>query len=106
MPLSRSFRETVMSRAQKDPEFRVEMISQATSAFLDGDIDTGKGLLRDYLNATGSLPHIAHALNKDDKSLRRMLGPKGNPNLKNFIELLNACQQEEQVRFEVRVVHQ
>ncbi len=106
MPLSRSFRETVMSRVQNDPEFRVELISEATSAFLDGDIDTGKGLLRDYLNATGSLPNIARALNKEDKSLRRMLGPKGNPTLKNFIELLNACQQVEQVRFEVKVVHQ
>lgn len=106
MPLSRAFRETVMSRAQSDPIFRAEMISEATSAFLEGDIDAGKTLLRDYLNATGNLAEVARALNKDDKSLRRMLGPKGNPTLKNFIELLNACRQEEQVRFEVRVVHQ
>jgi hypothetical protein len=26
--------------------------------------------------------------------------------LKNFIELLHACQHEEQIRFEVRAVHQ
>ncbi|MBE0574613.1 MAG: transcriptional regulator [Desulfuromonadales bacterium] len=106
MPLSRSFRETVMARAQRDPEFRAELISEATSAFLSGDIEAGKGLLRDYLNATGSLPNIARTLSKDDKSVRRMLGPNGNPTLKNFIELLHACQQEEHVRFEVRVVHQ
>ena len=66
MPLSRSFRETVMARAQNDPEFRTEMISEATSAFLDGDIDTGKNLLRDYLNATNSMPRIARSLKKDD----------------------------------------
>lgn len=106
MPLSRSFRETVMARAQKEPEFRAELISEATSAFLDGDIDTGKSLLRDYLNATELLPHIAQIMNKDDKSLRRMLGPNGNPTLKNFIELLHACQQEEHIRFEVKAVHQ
>jgi DNA-binding phage protein len=106
MPLTRSFRETVMARAQKDPDFRAEMISEATSAFLDGDIGIGKSLLRDYLNATESLSHIARSLGKDDKSLRRMLGPNGNPTLKNFIELLHACQQEEQIRFEVRAVHQ
>jgi DNA-binding phage protein len=106
MPLSRSFRETVMARAQNDPEFRTEMISEATSAFLDGDIDTGKSLLRDYLNASNSMPRIARSLKKDDKSLRRMLGPNGNPTLKNFIELLHACQHEEQIRFEVRAVHQ
>ena len=106
MPLSRSFRETVLARAQNDPEFRTELISEATSAFLDGDIDTGKSLLRDYLNATNAIPRIARSLKKDDKSLRRMLGPKGNPTLKNFIELLHACQHEEQIRFEVRAVHQ
>ncbi len=106
MPLSRAFRQTVMARAQDDHEFRAEMISEATSAFLGGDIDTGKCLLRDYLNATNSMQRIALLLKKDDKSLRRMLGPKGNPTLKNFIELLKACQHEEQICFEVRAVHQ
>ncbi len=32
------------------------MVSEAISVFLDGDIDTGKSLLRDYLNATNSMP--------------------------------------------------
>ena len=106
MPLSRSFRETVMARAQADPEFRAELISEAAVAFLDGDVTMGKSLLRDYLNATESFTRIARSLQKDDKSLRRMLGPKGNPTLNNFIELLHACQNEEQIRFEVRAVHQ
>lgn len=106
MPLTRTFRETVMARAQSDPGFRSELVSEATSAFLDGDIETGKSLLRDYLNATEALPRIARLLQKDDKSLRRMIGRNGNPTLKNFIELLHACQQEENIRFEVRAVQQ
>ena len=106
MPLTRTFRETVMARVQSDPAFRSELISEATSAFLDGDIETGKSLLRDYLNASEALPRIARLLKKDDKSLRRMVGRKGNPTLKNFIELLHACQQEEKIRFEIRAVHQ
>ena len=106
MPLTRTFRETVMVRVQSDPAFRRELICEATSAFLDGDIETGKSILRDYLNATEVLPRIAKLLQKDDKSLRRMVGRKGNPTLKNFIELLHACQQEENIRFEVRAVQQ
>lgn len=106
MPLTRSFRETVMARAQTDPEFRAGMLSEAAVAFLDGDAAIGKSLLRDYLNATESFARIAHVMQKDDKSLRRMLGPKGNPTLNNFIELLQACQHEEHIRFEVRAVHQ
>lgn len=106
MPLTRAFRETVMARVHNDPEFRSELIREATTAFLDGDAIMGKSLLRDYLNATGTLPDIASKMNKDDKSLRRMLGPKGNPTLNNFVELLHACQEQEQIRFELKAVHQ
>jgi hypothetical protein len=35
---------------------------EATNAFLDGDVSTGKTLLRDYLNATEALPSIAREL--------------------------------------------
>ncbi len=53
--------------------------------------DTGKSLIRDYLNATEAFPVVAAQLQKDEKSIRRMLGPSGNPTLKNFIGILNAC---------------
>ncbi|MBU1744030.1 MAG: hypothetical protein KJ649_03915 [Proteobacteria bacterium] len=81
MPLTRDFRETVMARVKSDPAFRGELIVEATNAFLMGDMETGKALLRDYLNATESIADIARELQVNEKSLRRMLGPKGNPTL-------------------------
>jgi hypothetical protein len=33
---------------KQDPEYRKELIIEATNAFPDGDISTGKTLLRDY----------------------------------------------------------
>ena len=54
----------------------------------------------------GDVGVTTRLLQKDDKSLRRMIGRNGNPTSKNFIELLHACQQEENIRFEVRVVRQ
>jgi DNA-binding phage protein len=101
MALTRDFRETVMARVKKDPEFRSELLIEATNSFLDGDIDAGKSLLRDYLNATDSLPAIARELDLNEKSIRRMLGPKGNPTLKNFISLLKACSRLEHLKLEV-----
>ena len=59
MPLTRDFRETVMARVKSDPDFRSELIVEATNAFLMDDIETGKALLRDYLNATGSIAAIS-----------------------------------------------
>ena len=64
MALSRKFKETVQLRVQQDPEYRKELIIEATNAFIDSDIDTGKTLLRDYLNATDALPSIARELSK------------------------------------------
>ena len=101
MALTRDFKETVMSRAQKDPAFRSELLIEATNSFLDGDIETGKSLLRDYLNATESLPAIAAELDLNEKSIRRMLGPKGNPTLKNFINLLSVCSRLEHLKLKV-----
>ena len=101
MTLTRDFKETVMARAGRDPAFRSALLIEATDAFLGGDIDTGKALLRDYLNATSALPTIDDELNLNKKSLRRMLGPAGNPTLKNFINLLTACSRIEHLQLRV-----
>jgi DNA-binding phage protein len=101
MALTRDFKETVMSRVRKDPAFRSELLIEATNAFLGGDIETGKSLLRDYLDATDSLPAIATELNLNEKSVRRMLGPKGNPTLKNFLSLLTACSRIEHLKLQI-----
>jgi len=101
MPLTKDFRETVMARVKSDPDFRSGLIVEATNAFLMDDIETGKALLRDYLNATGSIAHIARELQINEKSLRRMLGPKGNPTLKNFLSLLKVCSSAEHLTLQV-----
>ena len=101
MPLTKSFKDTVMARAKVDKEFREALIIEATEAILEGDIDTGKSLIKDYLNATEAFSVIANQLHKDEKSLRRMLGPKGNPTLKNFIGILNACSSTEHLSLKI-----
>jgi hypothetical protein len=101
MPLTREFKETIMLRVKKDPDFRQSLIVEATNALLDGDFDTGKSLLRDYLNATESLPAIAGELKQNVKSIRRMIGPQGNPTLRNFVNLLNACKRRESLELHV-----
>ena len=101
MPLTRDFRETVMTRAKADRDFRSELTIEATNAFLAGDLETGKTLLRDYLNGTETVTDIAEKLQINEKSLRRMLGPKGNPTLKNFISILHACSTTEHLTLKV-----
>ena len=99
-PLKKPFRFIWMWH-QKNPDFRQELIVEATNAFLDGDIDTGKRLIRDYLNATEAFPSIAMELKQNEKSIRRMIGSQGNPTLRNFANLLNACKRRESLELRV-----
>jgi hypothetical protein len=101
MPLTREFKQTVLLRAKQDPAFRQGLIVEAANACLGGDLDTGKRLLRDYLNATGSMAAVARELRQDEKSIRRMVGPRGNPTLTNFINLLNSCTRRERLALRV-----
>lgn len=101
MPLTKKFKDTVMARAKADKEFREELIIEATNALLEGDIDIGKSLIRDYLNATEAFSAVAEQLHKDEKSIRRMLGPSGNPTLKNFISILKACGNSEHLKLKI-----
>ena len=52
MPLTRSFKDTVKARAERDPAFRAALLTEAVELMLSGDLDTGKAILRDYINAT------------------------------------------------------
>lgn len=98
MALTKSFRETVQKRARNDPAFRVHLLEEALNCFLAGDIDTGKSLLRDYLNATESTRDIADRMATNVKSLQRMVGPRGNPTTKNLFLIFNACTSNEGIK--------
>ena len=78
MPLIRSFKATVKARAERDAAFRDALLTEGVDALLAGDMDTGKAILRDYINATIGFDRLAEETGTPDKSLMRMLGPRGN----------------------------
>ena len=51
MPLTRDFKETVQARARRDLTFRKGLLKEGVECLLAGDIDTGRILLRNYINA-------------------------------------------------------
>ena len=101
MPLTRDFRETVMARARRDPEFREGLLNEGIEALLNGEVDVGKALLREYINATVGFDELGRLTGKSSKSLMRMLGPQGNPQARNLFEVINQIQQHEGVRLHV-----
>ena len=61
MPLTRSFKEFVKSRIERDPKFRQAMFQEAVQTLIEGDVDTAKAVLRDFINAAIGFPALAEA---------------------------------------------
>jgi hypothetical protein len=52
MPLTHDFKETIRARAQADSDFRQALLREGVECVINGDLATGKAVLRDYVNAT------------------------------------------------------
>lgn len=94
MPLTRSFKETVQRRVQQDPAFAAALLAESVDAFLGGDVETGKAVLRNYINATIGFEKLATVTGTPPKSLMRMFGPSGNPNARNLFGVLGELQRQ------------
>ena len=71
---------------------------------LAGEVDTGKIILRDYINATVGFEELGSRTGKSPKSLMRMFGPAGNPHARNLFDVISRIQQHERVQMEVTAV--
>ena len=101
MPLTHDFKETIRARAQRDAKFRQALLREAVESYLNGDLETGKAVLRDYVNATLGFQELEERTDIPAKSLMRMLGPKGSPSAANLSSILTALQKTEGVHFEL-----
>ena len=101
MPLTRDFKATVQARIERDPKFRKELLREGVECLLSGDLDTGKALLRDYINATIGFEELSRLTKLPAKSLMRMLGPNGNPQARNLFEVIGHLQRAEGLQFEL-----
>ncbi len=101
MAITRKFRETVWTRAQSDSRFRAAMLIEAINVLLAGDLNIGKAMLRDYVNATLTFDGLTRATAIPSKSLQRMLGPRGNPTAESLFVIIKALQKSENIKLKV-----
>jgi DNA-binding phage protein len=104
MTLTRDFKQTVVERVSRDPDFAKALLDEAATLFLSGEPDTARVILRDLVNATVGFEHLAELTQKPSKSLHRMLSPKGNPSMDNLAAIFGAIRDWLKVTFDVRVV--
>ncbi len=105
MIASRPFRTTLRARIAVDPAFRGALLAEGVEALLTGDLDTGKAVLRDYVDATVGFDRLAEATGTPTKSLMRMLGPSGNPTAGKVFTIVGELQRLTGVQLTVRGSH-
>lgn len=104
MSLTRDFKETVRARIERDPAFREMLLEEGVECLLAGEVETGKSILRDYVNATVGFQELAGLTNKSSKSLMRVLGPHGSPQARNLFQIIGCLQKREGFQLKVQTV--
>ena len=104
MTLTRDFRATVRARVERDPGFREALREEGVERLLAGEVETGKSVLRDCINATIGFRELGGLTGKSPKSLMRMLGPHGNPRARNLFEIIGRLQQREGLHLKAQAV--
>ncbi len=101
MALTRSFKELVQKRVADDPAFGIALLREGIDALLEGDVETGKTILRDYIKATIGFEKLGKATGTPPKSLIRMFGPGGNPQVRNLFAVIGFLQRKAKVHLHV-----
>ena len=86
---------------QRDSAFRKALLIEGVDAFLSGDLETGKAVLRDCINATVGFAALSKETRIPEKSLMRMVGPHGNPTANNLFAMVTALQHQTHVETHV-----
>lgn len=104
MALTRDFKQTVIERVEREPEFAKAMLDEAATLFLNGEPELARIILRDLVNATVGFEALAQLTDKPSKSLHRMLSANGNPSMDNLAAIFGAVSTRLKVGFEARTV--
>ncbi len=102
MALTRDFKHTVVERVRRDPAFAKALFYEAVDAFLTGEPEIARVILRDLINATIGFETLAIETAKPSKSLHRMLTKTGNPSMDNLAAVFSVIQKSLGVRIKVQ----
>ena len=79
MPLTRDFRVTTRERLERGPGFREALLEEGVQCLLAGEVDVGKSVLRDYVNATIGFQELGGLTARVCTSKYRRFGDEQRP---------------------------
>jgi DNA-binding phage protein len=102
MALTRDFKQTVVERVQRDPQFAHALFDEALTLMLTGEPETARMMLRDLINSTVGFETLAERTDKPAKSLHRMFSARGNPSMDNLTAVVGSLRDWLHLSVEVR----
>jgi DNA-binding phage protein len=103
MALTRDYRETVVARIKRDPEFARGLYAEAISAILEGETGEGLSMLRDLVHAEITFKELARQTGLGEKTLHRMLNRNGNPTARNLGMIVKSIAEDLGIKTRVEV---
>lgn len=98
---TRSSAHTVQARIDSDPAFKAALLAEGVNALFEGDVDTGKAALRDYIDATIGFAALAEAIGTRPEALRRIFSAGGNPSANSLFAVIHGLQTQAGVKLQV-----
>lgn len=98
-----SYKDSLQAIAEQDPTFAEDMLADAVTAMLSGNLNEGRILLKDYVRSTLGFAELGRRMGKDEKNIMRSLSPRGNPTASNLMAIVQACAQAGGVHLTARV---
>jgi DNA-binding phage protein len=92
VPLTQDYKKGLLELLAARPGVAAALLREGVGAFLNGELEIGKGVLRDYINATIGFEALSKEVTIPSKSLMRMLGRAGNPQASNLFAIIGALQ--------------
>jgi hypothetical protein len=96
------FMETVMARVSDDPEFQAALLAEGMNLLLAGDIETGKTIIKTYIEATVGFESLANAIGIPAKNLLPMFGDTGDPTAAEIFAIISYLQKTADMYLTVR----
>jgi DNA-binding phage protein len=102
MTLTRPYKDTLFFNIRSDSKFANALLVEAIDVLLAGDVQTGKAVLRDYINATIGFTELSARTGTPSKSLMRMFSPSGNPTARALFAAIRELQAASGVVLELK----
>ena len=101
---TRDFKETFRERAREEPEFREELLKSAVRCMLNGEVEVGRIMLRDFVVAAIGIDELSQKIGKSRESLEEVLSDGSDPREDDLLGIIAALAEHEDIELDVQVV--